>query len=179
MLHDITKSLFEGIQVWPGDVDFVKKTVEDQGFFTSSVVMSLHTGTHMDAPAHRFPQGKTIDEFRPFILTSYLGKSPFVKGSAVLFRGPVTGETAKALAEAEVALVGTDSSSIDIDGSVQAHEVLLGNGIPVIENLDLSQIEPGKYLLLAFPVKISGADASPVRIILADSLEDIIPADWK
>ena len=39
----------------------------------------------------------------------------------------------------------------------------------IIENLDLEKVRPGKYFLLAQPLKIGGAEAAPVRaVLLAD-----------
>jgi arylformamidase len=40
------------------------------------------------------------------------------------------------------------------------------DNIALLENLDLSNVEPGKYFLVAAPVKISGAEAAPVRAML-------------
>ena len=48
------------------------------------------------------------------------------------------------------------------------HRALLSEGVAVLENLDLSEVKPGKYFLVAAPVKISGVEASPVRAILFD-----------
>ena len=42
------------------------------------------------------------------------------------------------------------------------------NGTAILEGLDLSEVKPGNYFLIAFPVKISGVDGSPVRAFLAD-----------
>jgi kynurenine formamidase len=51
---------------WPGDTDSfeakVNATVEKNGYFTRSVRMLEHFGTHLDAPIH-FPPGKvTVDQ---------------------------------------------------------------------------------------------------------------------
>ena len=36
----------------------------------------------------------------------------------------------------------------------------------IVEMLDLSQAEPGPYILCALPLKISGSDGTPVRAVL-------------
>jgi len=36
----------------------------------------------------------------------------------------------------------------------------------VLEELDLSQVPPGRYELSALPLRLVGADASPVRAVL-------------
>ncbi len=175
MIHDATKTIGEGIPVWPGDVEFSMRTVQNAGFRSSSVTMSLHTGTHMDAPRHRFQEGRSIDSYAPFIVPALFQCAGSVKGKAVLFKGPLTEAEARSLVEGGAVLAGTASISIDHPDTTVAHEMILGAGIPVIENLVLDGLEPGEYVMLAFPLKFRGADGSPVRVILADSLEDILP----
>ncbi len=176
MLHDVTKTMFTGIPVWPGDVEFERKTVQNGEFSSSSVRMSLHTGTHMDAPRHRFENGKTIDRFDPFIVSVLVNIGGDYRGKAVFLNGPVTAEEAEALVSGGAVLIGTASISIDHEGTTEAHEIILGAGIPVIENLELGDIDSGEYILLAFPLKFKDADGSPVRVLLADSAEDILPS---
>lgn len=57
--------LFEGASVFPGDplpsVD-VLSTAEDDGFRLELVSTGTHTGTHLDAPGHFRPGGRTVDE---------------------------------------------------------------------------------------------------------------------
>jgi len=70
-------------------------------------------------------------------------------------------------ADSGVKLVGTDSQSIGISGTNDViHRALLSENIAILEGLDLSKVEPGKYFLMAQPIKISGVEASPCRAIL-------------
>jgi arylformamidase len=75
---------------------------------------------------------------------------------------------AVALAERGVLLVGTDAMSVDPEDATDlpVHRTLLSRGIAVLENLDLSQVLPGDYLLIALPLLFGELDASPVRAIL-------------
>ena len=59
---DITRPLSENTPFWPGDEQFSRKliTVAD-GFITSGLRMSSHSGTHMDAPAHLAHCNTTVD----------------------------------------------------------------------------------------------------------------------
>ncbi len=161
MLHDITKTIHEGMAVWPGDVEYKRETVQNGEFSSSSVTMSLHTGTHMDAPRHRFEDGRTIDGFDPFMVPALLETAGDFRGKAVLLRGPVTPEEASEIVSGGTVLVGTASISIDHPGTDAAHKAILGAGIPVIENLVLDSIVPGEYLMLAFPLKFQGPTALP------------------
>lgn len=77
-------------------------------------------------------------------------------------------EAARLLASAGVALFGIDTQSVDHKDSktLDAHKALLAGGVAILENLDLSAARPGPYELMAFPLKLVGADASPVRAVL-------------
>ncbi|MCK5786097.1 MAG: cyclase family protein [Candidatus Sabulitectum sp.] len=173
MLIDVTKPLYNGINVWPGDTPFERVTREVGDFTSSSVTMSLHTGTHIDAPRHRFKGGRPVDEIFPFIVPALVKISGDPAGKAVLLDRPVTPSEAEELVNGGMVLIGTTSISIDHGEQMEAHAIILGAGIPVIENLELASVTPGEYTVLAFPLKITGADGSPVRVILAENPEDI------
>lgn len=72
------------------------------------------------------------------------------------------------LADAGVRLVGTDSASVDPAASkdLPAHQVLRRRGLAVLENLLLDEVPEGDYELIALPLKLMTADASPVRAVL-------------
>jgi arylformamidase len=72
------------------------------------------------------------------------------------------------LAGLGVRLVGIDTASVDPADSktLDSHQQLLAHDMRVLENLVLDDVEPGDYELIALPLKLSGADASPVRAIL-------------
>ncbi len=38
-------------------------SIENDGYMESKIIMPSHTGTHMDAPAHVLPGGKTLDQY--------------------------------------------------------------------------------------------------------------------
>ncbi len=72
------------------------------------------------------------------------------------------------LADLGVCLVGTDSASVDPANSkdLSAHQVLRRRGLRVLENLWLDEVPEGDYELIALPLKLTTACASPVRAIL-------------
>jgi arylformamidase len=76
--------------------------------------------------------------------------------------------TAAALAARGVQLVGVDAPSVDEreSKSLQVHHALFGGGAYVLENLDLRDVEPGGYDLIALPQRLAGLDAAPVRAVL-------------
>jgi arylformamidase len=75
------------------------------------------------------------------------------------------------LMKSGVELLGVDGFSIGPFGELTARNHLLfcGNGGIVIELLDLSGVEPGKYSLVALPIKIEGGDGAPARVVLLQS----------
>ena len=74
------------------------------------------------------------------------------------------------LREAGVRLVGTDAPSLDPQESktMDAHKEILAGDMRILEGLVLDDVAPGPYELIALPLKIAGADASPVRAILRE-----------
>jgi len=72
------------------------------------------------------------------------------------------------LFEQGVALVGIDTPSIDpVDSqSLESHNVVADRDLAVLEGVILETVEPGIYTLIALPLKLEGADASPVRAVL-------------
>ena len=77
-------------------------------------------------------------------------------------------ETIDWLARLGVRLVGIDAQSVDPAESktLDSHQRLLAHDMRVLENLVLDGIQEGDYELIALPLKLAGADASPVRAIL-------------
>ena len=67
-----------------------------------------------------------------------------------------------------VRLVGIDTPSVDLfaDKELIAHARFLARDMAIIEGLRLDGVAPGRYELIAPPLKLAGFDASPVRAIL-------------
>lgn len=79
-------------------------------------------------------------------------------------------ETINVLADAGVKLVGMDGPSLDPETSktLDAHHAVRHARMAILEGLILDDVEEGFYELIALPLKIEGADASPVRAILRE-----------
>lgn len=76
--------------------------------------------------------------------------------------------TVALLADKGVLLVGIDTASIDPADSktLDSHQVIRRRGLRVLENLVLDNVPEGDYELIALPLKLTTADASPVRAVL-------------
>ncbi len=72
------------------------------------------------------------------------------------------------LADRGVRLIGIDTASIDPAQSktLDAHQVIRRRNLRVLENLVLDAVDEGDYELIALPLKLTTADASPVRAVL-------------
>ena len=79
-------------------------------------------------------------------------------------------EVVARLREGGVRLVGTDAPSLDPETSktMDAHHEILAGDMRIREGLVLDDVPPGDYELIALPLKIAAADASPVRAILRE-----------
>ena len=79
-------------------------------------------------------------------------------------------ELVKYLAEKDVKLIGIDSPSVDLadDKELQAHHEIAKNDMAILEGIILTDVEDGLYDLIALPLKIKDADASPVRAVLLE-----------
>jgi arylformamidase len=79
-------------------------------------------------------------------------------------------QTIERLAALGVLLVGIDTASIDPADSktLDAHQVIRRLNLRVLENLVLDAVPEGDYELIALPLKLMTADASPVRAVLRE-----------
>jgi arylformamidase len=73
-------------------------------------------------------------------------------------------DTARRLVAEGVRLVGIDTPSVDrVDD--QAHHILLGSDVVIVENLSNTGRLPDRVELVVAPLRLTGADGSPARVI--------------
>ena len=201
---DISRVLVAGTAVWPGDTPYNMAQVLDRSkgevVNLTTLTLSAHTGSHVDAPLHFTDDGLSIDQVD---LATYWGPAQVVttaKASGPLFaddfaaydltlaprvlvRSPAgrldqslfpadfiypSPELATYLAGQGIILFGSDAPSMDDQESktLEGHNALLGQGIAILEWLDLRDAADGLYELVALPLRIAGGDGSPVRAAL-------------
>jgi arylformamidase len=202
---DISVPLYNGMVHWPGDppvkIERVLDVRQGDSHTLSRISMGSHSGTHVDAPRHFIPNGKSIDQMP---LTSTIGASRVIeiqdpesikpeelsgyhirRGERILFKTLnssrvwrsmnfvedfvfISQEAADYLVEHKAGMVGIDYLSAGgfKGGGKYVHETLLGAGIWLIEGLNLSQVDPGKYYLICLPLKIDEGDGAPARVII-------------
>jgi arylformamidase len=202
---DISVLLKPGMAVWPGDPPLEAgiecALARGDEAEVSSARLSLHCGTHLDAPRHYFVHGATMDSFaveqvcgRARVLDipktrrierRHLEPHAPRRGERLLlktrnsrlcepyarFRADFTAlapDAARYLAGRGVRLAGIDYLSIGPFGEEggEAHRILLGSGVWVLESLDLQQVGPGAWNLLCLPLRFAGAEGAPARAFL-------------
>lgn len=188
IIHDISRDTLT-TPVYDSDpetkIENIKSIENGDEYNLSLLSMSVHSGTHIDAPLHYFEQGSPVDKIR---LNTFYGKCTVISVNGiltgedmerllpyckrrVLFHGEgktfVSHSAAIVLAESRVVLVGTDAQSIapEFDED-KTHRELARAGIAILENLNLSAIDDGEYDLCAFPLKLGGLEAAPCRAII-------------
>lgn len=72
------------------------------------------------------------------------------------------------LADRGVETFGIDTPSVDVFTSKElpAHHALLERGMTWVEGLLLEGVAPGKYMVIALPMLLEGAEAAPVRALV-------------
>ncbi len=109
-----------------------------------------------------------LDDLPPRVLlrTSHTASQSWESFTAV------AQETLGLLATKNIALIGIDTPSVDPATSqdLPSHHQLLAHGLRVLENLVLDDVPEGDYELIALPLKLTRADASPVRAVLRELL---------
>jgi len=187
---DISRDMLSA-PVYPGDpepsVEQVLSINSGDDCNLTAVYACVHTGTHADAPLHFIEDGASIDtidvnffigpctviDVREGVITGEYVNRHFprkcerllIKGNGQAFFMDSAADEAAALG---IRLIGTDANSIGYKGNqIKPHKAFLSKGVAILEGLDLSEVTPGNYYLIAPPVKLGGLEGAPVRALLA------------
>jgi arylformamidase len=194
---DISVPIRPGMVTYPGDP--VVRLEREQTIAGGDVAnisrldLSVHTGTHVDAPLHFIDGAPAVEDLSLDVLIgpAVVVDATHVQGDLdetlelpaaadrILFKTRnselwsrdefaddfvrVGIGLARRLAAERVRLVGVDYLSV---GDEAVHELLLGLGVVVVEGLDLRGVEPGAYQLACLPLKLIGSDGAPARAVL-------------
>lgn len=109
-----------------------------------------------------------LDDLPPRVLVRTCQRFPLAAFDAGL--SALDPQTIDSLADLGVQLIGIDSASIDPANSktLPSHQRIRARGLRVLENLLLDDVPEGDYELIALPLKLMSADASPVRAVLRE-----------
>lgn len=178
-IHDISEPLSPAIAVFPGDTPFSQQWVMrmDHGGScnVSSVTMSVHCGTHTDAPLHFDDAGRDMAsvELRP-----YLGRCRVldVRGEGEPPLVPVSALSRDALAGAERVLLRTrdrhDPTAFDpaftalgpaaAEALVAAGTLLIGIDTPSMDHATSKELVAHRVLLAGGVAILENLDLSGV-----------------
>ncbi len=187
-IYDISQEVFS-CTVYPGDPRPARQslysTAKGDLYNLTAFSMCAHNGTHIDAPFHFLPDGKTLDQMD---LTIFVGDcfvshhtgdvtapdaihiiSKAAGAPRILIAGPVTvtAEAAEVFAGSGICLLGNEGQTIGPENApMQVHKILLSRGIALLEGIVLKDIPEGHYFLSAAPINLQGADGAPCRAVL-------------
>jgi arylformamidase len=192
---DLTRPVYSGMTVPPGDPPVLLATARSHqadGYAVTEICFGSHSGTHVDAPRHFFPLGKTLDQYPlerfvgpAMLLDCSLGAhgraihgaslaehfgafQPLPRDGIVLIRTggrQLAVDAAQLLVDLGVGMVGCDSPSLD-EEPYPVHKLLLGQGVLLLENLrGLDEIEPGPLVCACLPLLFAGSEAAPARVV--------------
>ena len=206
-LIDVSVPLDANLPTYPGNTPFtlepIKRIARGDSSNVSTLHLSAHAGTHVDAPRHFFDQGIGVDMLplemlcgrtrvievtsRKGITAEDLAAAKLSEDVRVLIKthnsrlwgAPefhsefvgVTDSGARYLVEHGNKVVAGDYHSVEVfkTPGAPAHHALLGNGVIVIEGLNLRDVEPGVYDMFCLPLRVVGSDGAPARVVLRRS----------
>jgi len=203
--HDISLNLSTDTVRWvvapPLEVHERRRMSRGDDVNATALTMSVHAGTHLDAPFHFLPDGTGIDalplerfigpamvhavDADRYITEAHVDAIPLDGVTRVLFKTrnsqllkrreydpnflAFSLEAARALVARGVDLVGLDYLSVaHADEQVPVHRAFLDHGVVLLEGIDLSEIRPGRYELICFPLRLRGLDGAPCRAVLRE-----------
>lgn len=167
--------------------------IESEGWAGMAITIDSHCGTHVDAPSHFVTGAEGVDQIpidvlfgpaekvfvdaaqvdaehltgvtaqRVVVHTGWSNRSDtpeYFTGSAHL-----TADAAWKLVHGGARLVGIDCPSVDAPGRDDVHQILLGNGVIIVENLANTESLPPRFDLVVSPLRIVDGDGSPARVI--------------
>ena len=191
-IFDLTLPLSVDLPIEPGDPPLTllrTASHQIQGFEVTQICLGSHTGTHIDAPRHFYPERSTLDQY-PLerfvgpgvvldcrdaelaqigaVVAGQLDLYPVQRGGLVLLwtEGALLSlEAAQLLVEAGVGLVATDAPSLDTD-PYPIHRLLLARDVLIVENLTgLERLGAGPIACAFLPLALVGTDGAPIRAI--------------
>jgi len=194
---DLTKPLDETLEIYadgayqdPGLEIEPWCTIESQGYLVSKLCLGTQTGTHIDAPAHFFSGGATLDKLPvgqligTYFFIDFDTITPSTKlssgyaGQNILFfsSSKETASLTNAQLEALIALnaqVWVIVSTVHIldESPLYFHQKIANSGVFLIEDLDFqaAQTVPPNGTLIALPLHLQETSGAPCRVIIVQS----------
>ncbi|MFA6845875.1 MAG: cyclase family protein [Sphaerochaetaceae bacterium] len=195
---DLSRPLVDCKALYEGDPDIrlvQLGSLEKEGYRETRITMGSHSLTHVDAPSHILPEGKTLEKIP---LSSFFGRAYVMDCSnlqeiddvsfvpqgvdmLLFFSGwedkfptdsymsgyPVlTSRAVNELLKRGIKLFGFDTPSADAFSSLAIHRQILAADALIVENMiNLKILVETQFDLTVLPLNILFGDGSPVRAI--------------
>jgi kynurenine formamidase len=91
-VYDLSQPIADGMTTYPGDPAVqvaAARTMESDGYRVTGLGCGSHSGTHVDAPAHTEPDGRSLDAFQ---VDRFAGRATVVDCRDLGARDPITPE---------------------------------------------------------------------------------------
>jgi arylformamidase len=167
--------------------------IASDGWAGTAITIDSHCGTHVDAPSHFVAGDIGVDQIpidvligpaqkvgvdTPVVTAEHLSSASaervvvhtgwsdradtpdYIRASTHL-----NADAARHLLSCGVRLVGIDSPSVDAPGCDDVHQILLGHGVIIVENLSNTAALPDRFELIVSPLRIVDGDGSPARVV--------------
>lgn len=189
-LIDLSLPIENGMPVYPGDVNtridkLVEPKIMEAGWTAHNITMSLHAGTHIEAPSHSVQGGRMLDDYP---LERFRGSATTIKWEDIgsyevtteillLYSGfdkwwgnekyfspiPLSQLEAEWIAGLGIKVLGLDIISV---GDINIHRLIQTNDILLVESMcNLERLLYKQANLYMFPLKTKNTEASPVRAV--------------
>jgi len=139
----------------------------------------------VDAPFHFLEDGSTIDRMDlstvvgACYVARHIGDVTARDAKAILAKAgtaeriliagdiTVTAQAAEVFAASGIRLLGNEGQTVGPKNApMQVHQILLRQGIALLEGILLHHVPEGQYFLSAAPLNLSGSDGAPCRAYL-------------
>lgn len=196
MIIDVTKSLNSSF------IPFVKgnytdppleltewSSIQREGFRVSRLSLGTQSGTHIDAPAHFFRNGDSLEALPPehfmgkYFLLNLSGAASFdnvveqlksYKEEKILFLRTSENQSAKLSREVMQKILSLPSILLVLSGEIENDHPFMFNRLAaasakfLVEDLDQKEAHriSGNGEIFVFPLKLVGVSGSPCRVIV-------------
>ena len=169
---DLSQEIYDKMPVYPGDPAVEIRQVHflaRQGWNLRTMLVTTHQATHVNVPAHMVEGGKSVDDYK---VEDFMGKARVFTGresvepgvGLIFVEGNISAEIVEWLTEDKPAFVGLWEK---FEFDIELERKLLAAGIISYENLVNCDKLPkaSDFEFWGLPLKIRGADGSPVRAV--------------
>lgn len=157
-----------GMPVFPGDPEVsieLVQTHEKDGWDMRRIQINTHDATHVNAPIHMVPGGKTLDDMP---LDGFCGRAriyspgvPMTSDIGLIFRDQnIDKDIAEEIKKVRPRFVGLSNA---FEWDIEIEKDLLKEDIVLFERIANTEKLPNEFMFYGMPLRIKDGDGSPIR----------------